>query len=275
MSRSDARAMRPDTARVLLVEDDRVYQRIARELLEEVGLEVTVTDDGARALEAVRHADYDLILMDLEMPVMDGYHASEAIRQLPGRATLPIIAMTAHILPSDRERCTRAGMNGHVAKPIDPDIFYRTLAHCLSVTERPPAPNPPPSPPLAPRLELTTELANGGRESTVEGGGFDSISNATLEGASAESLIGRLERMLRDATPRAMELLPWLERALGERHREPLRELRRRLGEFEFEASLAIVGRLREALKGEGGKGTERRGITGVGHSNGVNDERV
>lgn len=262
MNRRRGPAMGEGTARVLLVEDDRVYQRLARELLQEVGVEVTVADDGRRAVEAMRNRSYDLILMDLEMPVMDGYLACEAIRRLPAGEGVPIIAMTAHILPSDRERCAATGMNDYVAKPIEPDLFYRTLAHWLSAAENATAPaDQAAAPTLDLRLGAAPELASGPSGATVAESG---IAPAAHGAGSAPSLLRRLERMLRDATPRARELLPPIESALGGRHRGTLETLHRRIGEFEFEQSLAIAGRLRETLEQEASNAAKRAGAEGA-----------
>ena len=119
--------------RVLLVEDNRTNQQVARELLEGVGLEVALAENGAVALNVLEHDAFDLVLMDIQMPEMDGYRATEAIRHQSRFADLPIIAMTAHALSGDRERCLRAGMNDHIAKPIEPRLLYQTLSHWLPV----------------------------------------------------------------------------------------------------------------------------------------------
>lgn len=114
-------------AHILLVEDNEMNQQVARELLEQVGFVVSVVENGKLAVEIVRQQAFDLVLMDMQMPVMDGLAATEAIRRLPGLAHLPIVAMTANALPQDRERCLAAGMNDHVSKPIDPDRLWQAL----------------------------------------------------------------------------------------------------------------------------------------------------
>jgi two-component system sensor histidine kinase/response regulator len=118
--------------RVLLAEDNEINQQIAVELLAAVGVEVEVVVNGREAVEKVlAGAGYDAVLMDLQMPELDGLSATREIRADSRFAALPIIAMTAHALVEERERCLQAGMNDHVAKPIDPDVLYGALArHC-------------------------------------------------------------------------------------------------------------------------------------------------
>ena len=114
-------------ARVLLVEDNDLNQEVARELLTAAGCIVDTAPNGAVAVEmAGRHA-YDIVLMDMQMPVMDGLDATRAIRRLPERADVPIVAMTANVMSGDRERCLDAGMNDHIAKPIDPEVLWKQL----------------------------------------------------------------------------------------------------------------------------------------------------
>jgi PAS domain S-box-containing protein len=118
--------------RVLVAEDDPLNQEVAVCLLEAAGLLADVVSDGAAAIERVVHgSSYGLILMDMQMPVMGGVEATLAIRQLPGMATIPILAMTANAFDDDRERCLAAGMNEHIAKPVDPEVFHSTLLHWL------------------------------------------------------------------------------------------------------------------------------------------------
>jgi len=115
--------------RVLLVEDNAINQQVARELLQDAGVHVSTADNGALALELLAAPTaYDLVLMDLQMPVMDGYATTTAIRADPARRALPIIAMTAHTMLEDRARCLAAGMNDHISKPIDPARLFAVVA---------------------------------------------------------------------------------------------------------------------------------------------------
>jgi len=117
---TDSRLASVRGARILLVEDNDINQQVARELLEDVGLVVDVADNGQIALEQVRKAAYDMVFMDMQMPVMDGVTATVEIRKLPGLANLPIVAMTANVMEQDRRKCMDAGMNDFLVKPIDP-----------------------------------------------------------------------------------------------------------------------------------------------------------
>lgn len=132
-------------ARVLLVEDNEINQQVAGEVLEAAGLSVSLANNGQEAVDAVKSNTFDAVLMDVQMPVMDGYTATRKIRHwedlfrnpqadsakvatTAGSAIrIPVIAMTAHALAGDREKSLEAGMNDHVSKPIDPELLFQTL----------------------------------------------------------------------------------------------------------------------------------------------------
>ncbi len=126
---SGAKGRRKIDAHVLLVEDNEINQEIAVEMLNQLGVTVDVASNGREALDRLPLSHYDLVLMDVQMPVMDGL---EATRQIRGslnysRDALPIVAMTAHAMKGDYEKSIGAGMNDHITKPIDPDELYETL----------------------------------------------------------------------------------------------------------------------------------------------------
>ncbi len=122
---------------ILLVEDNRVNQQVALTMLKKWGHQIDVAWNGLEALEAVQQQDYDLILMDIQMPEMDGITATQQIRQLDGKCALvPIVAVTANAMQGDRERFLAAGIDDYIAKPIDRDTFHRVV-HCYGSQERP------------------------------------------------------------------------------------------------------------------------------------------
>ncbi len=123
-------------AKILLAEDNEINQQVAKELLENANLIVTIVNNGKEAVQAVSESDYDAVLMDLQMPSMDGYESTVAIRRDPQFSDLPIIAMTAHAMADDRERCVKVGMNDYVAKPIDPNHLFSVLVRQIPHRER-------------------------------------------------------------------------------------------------------------------------------------------
>jgi two-component system sensor histidine kinase/response regulator len=129
--------------RVLLVEDHELNREVATELLAAVGVEVEPAANGRIAIEKLATGHFDAVLMDMQMPVMDGLAATREIRADPRHARLPIIAMTANAMASDREQCLAAGMNDHVPKPIEPEELWQKLAAALGRQSR--AISPPPA----------------------------------------------------------------------------------------------------------------------------------
>ena len=121
--------------RVLLAEDNEFNQIVATELLRDVaGMRLSLAHNGQEALDCLRTEEFDIVLMDVQMPVMDGYETTAVIRRRPELAGLPIIAMTAHAMLRERQKCLDAGMNDHLTKPVDPSELFAVLAKWLPVT---------------------------------------------------------------------------------------------------------------------------------------------
>lgn len=117
--------------RILLAEDDLFNQEVALGLLEETGLIIDVVENGQLAVQKMMSDDYALVLMDVQMPVMDGLAATRHIRQQPGKSDLPILALTANAFDEDRKRCIEAGMSDYISKPVDPEMLFSLLLHWL------------------------------------------------------------------------------------------------------------------------------------------------
>jgi PAS domain S-box-containing protein len=130
--------------RVLLVEDNAINRELALDLLSQVGVVVSVACDGQEALDILARQSFDCVLMDCQMPVMDGYAATRALRQQPHLKNLPVIAMTANAMVGDREKVLAAGMNDHIAKPIKVDDAFATIARWVrpALRDAPERPNP-------------------------------------------------------------------------------------------------------------------------------------
>ena len=139
-------------ARVLLVDDNDINQQVASELLTDADFVVTIADNGQVAIDKVRDETFDVILMDMQMPVMDGISATIGIRKL-GFTAVPILAMTANVMQADRDRCAAAGMNDFLTKPIEPDALFAAMQKWVKPRDRGAvtvdAPRPPPEPDLS------------------------------------------------------------------------------------------------------------------------------
>ncbi len=151
--------------RILLAEDNPVNQEVAATMLRKRGHDVDVVENGRLALERAGRTHYDVVLMDIQMPEMDGYQASEAIRELPACRDLPIVALTAHVLANERERCMAHGMNAYLAKPFK---AFELFAAAEGWGARPPSDTPPAEPPVD--LEaFRKDMADAGAGEAVAG----------------------------------------------------------------------------------------------------------
>jgi len=185
-------------AQVLLAEDNVVNQEVATELLRSAGLDVDVVGNGAEAIEKVRARAYDLVLMDVQMPEVDGLEATRSVRTLRNGRTVPIIAMTANAFGEDREVCLAAGMNDHIAKPVDPDALYATLLRWIPARTGAAVPPLADEPPAAPERSPLLWAALGGVP------GLDTVRGLGLFDGQAELYLRVLRRFAetyRDGVP--------------------------------------------------------------------------
>jgi CheY-like chemotaxis protein len=120
---------------ILLVEDNPINQKVAQRLLEKAGHSVTVAGNGREAVDHVSSRAFDVVLMDVQMPEMDGLEATAVIREREQGSDrrLPIVALTAHAMVGDRERCLQAGMDGYVTKPVQPPVLFQAIADALGM----------------------------------------------------------------------------------------------------------------------------------------------
>ena len=124
-------------ANLLVAEDNEINQEVIQDLLSEIGIHATIAENGEEAIRQLGQRTYDGVLMDMQMPVMDGITATKRIREMRKFDGLPIIAMTANATVDDREACLSAGMNDHIAKPVDPEILWQKLAHWIKPNAQP------------------------------------------------------------------------------------------------------------------------------------------
>ena len=219
--------------RVLLVEDNEINRQVMGELLEQVGIEVEVAVNGQHALDRIDALPPDhfaVVLMDLQMPVLDGYEAARRIRMSPLHFRLPIVAVSAHALVEERERCLVLGMNGHISKPIDPDLLYATLARFRDG--------------VAPSLPAAARDAAGQRADAIPAAdpAPEADSAETRDAGAAAPWLARLRALLRDGDVEAIDC--WQARpaaaaaAVSERTAARITHL---LTDYDFDAALALL----------------------------------
>ncbi len=222
-------------SRILLAEDNRTNQQVALELLRGAGLEADLAQNGIEAVERARDQHYDLILMDMQMPEMDGLQATRAIRSLPGRQDVPIIAMTANAFAEDRQRCLEAGMNDHLGKPVEPAKLFVALLKWLVVGGAPRY-EPPPVVSENTASALAQDLAAAG-------------SAIAPDPATVANVMAKLEGLLAEDDIRASQLMQesavMLRAALG----ETAWVLENQIGSFDYPAALAELRQARVQLE--------------------------
>jgi signal transduction histidine kinase/CheY-like chemotaxis protein len=193
-------------ARVLLAEDNLVNQEVAVELLRSAGLVVDVAANGSQAIAMARAGNYELILMDVQMPEIDGLQATRELRATPGKVHAPIVAMTANAFGEEREACLAAGMDDHIAKPVDPDALYATLLRWL-----PPRVTRRSAPIMSDEASATANRATDSLLTRLEAiEGLDVARGLAVVGGGMESYL----RILRLFASTYADGMPQIERAL-------------------------------------------------------------
>ena len=204
--------------RILLVEDEPINREIAEELLNSAGLYVMAAENGQVAVDCFKAANFDLVLMDIQMPILDGIGATRAIRKLPNGAKTPILALTANVFAADQKICLDAGMTDFLAKPVDPEALFAMLGKYLPASATPPD--------VAP-AEITKELI--GKAEIIRE--LDHLADLLRHGdARASQHFAQIQWHLRQYWPVATE------------------QLRLSIASFNFENALPVIGKIKRDL---------------------------
>ncbi|MDL2266510.1 response regulator [Desulfovibrio sp. OttesenSCG-928-G15] len=214
-------------SRILLVDDNPVNLQIACELLKETGAAVSIAENGREALDRIlaeRDSPFDLVFMDLQMPVMDGFEATAQIRALPGMESLPVVAMTAHATVTEKEKSLAAGMNEHISKPIDVAALYETLQRWLKKSE----------------IVLTGE-----KKADQQG----PVSGDTADIAGIVEQLGALTQLLAEDDAESCRVFAQIKPLLEEVDPHATALADQALAEFDFGEALAVLRPMEAGLK--------------------------
>jgi len=237
-------------ARVLLVEDNEINQQVASELLRDHGLHVDIAGNGQVALDRLDESGYDLVLMDMQMPVMDGLTATRRIREQAQWAELPIVAMTANAMTEDRQRCLDAGMNDFVAKPIEPDRLLKVLQHWLAAHV---AHGPRPGPRRASTAPVVDETV---LAQLAQVPGLDVALGLRRSGGKAGLYLSLLTQFARSHARCAEQLHEHLQQGHTEAARQVVHALKGVAGNLGATGVQDSATQLDQALRTEGGGAT-------------------
>ena len=202
---------RPLTGKVLLVEDHPVNQKVAEKLLERLGLTVDLADNGEVALEMLGKQTYAMVLMDCQMPILDGYSATRRLREIEseqGKPRIPVIAMTAHAMSGDRERCLQAGMDDYLSKPLDRQLLEQTLTRWMAQSPHavPAAPAPVVAAVPQPAMAAPAVTPAAAAEVLPPPDTLDGATLVDLEDIMGDELATLVDAYLRDGATRMQNL---------------------------------------------------------------------